>query len=157
MTPKVNSSCEKIASEMVANKRMAALQDLDLEGDWDPDSHDQQMSNLYGDDEDPTDEKPRWDVDIDMGDILVEHGAQETSKKQTMKKKQKEKKKKDAIDEGVDVDAMDADIVLPGNDDEEWDGTEEMRKRKLDEYLDEIYGLDFNDMASFLNFCPVQF
>ena len=155
MTPKVNFSCEKIAREMVANKRMAALQDLDLEGDWDPDAHDQQMANLYGDDEDPTDEKPQWDVDIDMGDILVEDGALETSKKQTMKKKKK-KKNKDAI-EGVDVDAMDADVVLPGNGDEEWDGTEEMRKRKLDEYLDEIHGLDFNDMASFINFCPVQF
>jgi protein KRI1 len=47
---------------------------------------------------------------------------------------------------GVDVNAMDADAERV--DDDEWDGTEEMRKRKLDEYMDEIYGLDFNDMVS---------
>ena len=147
------------ACEMVAdNKRMEALQDLDLEGDWDPDSHDRQMANLYDDDDNPTDEKPQWDVDIGIGDILAEdEDALGMSKNQTMKKKKKKKKTKDDEEnEGVDVDAMDADVAPPGND-EEWDGTEEMRKRKLDEYLDEIYGLDFNDMASFMNSYLVQF
>uniref|UniRef100_A0A5K1K0K2 43kDa secreted glycoprotein (Immunodominant antigen Gp43) n=1 Tax=Ganoderma boninense TaxID=34458 RepID=A0A5K1K0K2_9APHY len=45
---------------------------------------------------------------------------------------------------------MDADVerAPPAfDDDEEWDGTEEMRKRKLEEYMDEVYGLDFNDMV----------
>lgn len=47
---------------------------------------------------------------------------------------------------------MDADAA-PGSsalehDEEEWDGTEEMRKRKLDEYMDELYGLEFNDIVS---------
>ena len=46
---------------------------------------------------------------------------------------------------------MDADAVQPQlsylNDDEEWDGTEEMRKRKLAEYMDEVYGLEFNDVV----------
>jgi len=46
---------------------------------------------------------------------------------------------------------MDADVEQPEMDDEEWDGTEEMRKRKLDEYMDEIYGLDFNDMVNRLS------
>ncbi|KAF7294012.1 Kri1-C domain-containing protein [Mycena kentingensis (nom. inval.)] len=32
-------------------------------------------------------------------------------------------------------------------DDEEWDGTEEMRKRKLKQWVDEIYALDFNDIV----------
>lgn len=51
---------------------------------------------------------------------------------------------------GVDVDAMDADAAPSqslGFDDEEWDGTEEMRKRKLDEYMNELYGLEFNDIV----------
>jgi len=53
------------------------------------------------------------------------------------------------LDEGgVDLDEMDADVQqVRGDDDEEWDGTEEMRKRKLEEYMDEVYGLEFNDMV----------
>jgi protein KRI1 len=123
-----------------------ALQDLDLEGDWDPESHDQQMADLYGNDDPYVDDKPQWDDDIDIGDIMSD-----TTEDQVMSNKKKKKKKKDKApveeDEGVDVDAMDADVQR-GTDEEEWDGTEEMRKRKLDEYMDEIYGLDFNDMVS---------
>ena len=50
------------------------------------------------------------------------------------KKKKKDKKKKsgeDGEEEGVDVDMMDADLVDSGainGIEEEWDGTEEMRK-----------------------------
>lgn len=53
------------------------------------------------------------------------------------------------VDRGVDPEEMDADVERPPTleDEEEWDGTEEMRKRKLEEYMDEIYGLDFNDMV----------
>jgi protein KRI1 len=119
-----------------------ALQDLDLEGDWDPNAHDQQMAGLYGDDSNGDDEKPQWDDDIDIADINPE--KESISKK---KKKKKKAKEADDADEGVDVDAMDADVERM-DDDEEWDGTEEMRKRKLNEYMDEIYGLDFNDMVS---------
>ena len=126
-----------------------ALQDLDLEGDWDPDSHDQQMAGLYGDDDVDVDDKPQWDDDIDIGDIMSGTEEQVMSNK---KKKNKKKKGKAPADEneGVDVDAMDAD-VQHGDDEEEWDGTEEMRKRKLDEYMNEIYGLDFNDMVGMLS------
>ena len=48
--------------------------------------------------------------------------------------------------DGVDVDAMDAEVPQE-EDQEEWDGTEEMRKRKAQEYMDEVYGMDFNDMV----------
>lgn len=39
----------------------------------------------------------------------------------------------------------------PGNsgDDEEWDGTDEMRKRKLDEYMEDLYKLEFNDIVRY--------
>lgn len=70
-------------------------------------------------------------------------------KKEKKKKEKKEKKKKKTGDEGgVDVDFMDADVDRGEGEEEEWDGTEEMRKRKLDEYMDEIYGLDFNDLVA---------
>jgi protein KRI1 len=124
---------------------MEALQNLDLDGEWDPAVHDRQMAELYENDE-GDDEKPGWDEDIDIDDIIPDY--QGASQKNT--KKKKKKKKKTAEDEegglGVDVDAMNADVDRLA-DDEEWDGTEEMRKNKLDEYMDEIYGLDFNDMV----------
>ena len=122
----------------------SALEKLDLDGDWDPDSYDKQMTDIYGMDDDGAvdDEKPHWDDDIDIGDIVPEEDDSDKQKKKKKKKKTKEEKAED----GVDVDEMDADVER-AVDDEEWDGTEEMRKRKLDEYMDEIYGLEFNDMV----------
>ena len=137
----------------------AALQALDLEGDWDPDAHDRQMAELYandaaefGADDIIDDEKPTWDDDIDIGDIVPLEDEDDIGGEGSSKKKKKKKKKKkgedDGMDEGgVDVDEMDAEVERPAMDDEEWDGTEEMRKRKLEEYMDEVYGLDFNDMV----------
>jgi protein KRI1 len=54
----------------------------------------------------------------------------------------------DAVD--VDIDEMDADAPEHSGttwDDVEWDGTEEMRKRVLDQYMEELYELEFNDMV----------
>lgn len=33
---------------------------------------------------------------------------------------------------------------------EDWDGTEEMRKKKVEEFLDEVYGMEFNDIVRFV-------
>ncbi|KAJ3800296.1 KRI1-like family C-terminal-domain-containing protein [Lentinula aff. detonsa] len=122
------------------------LRELDLEGDWDPEAHDRQMTGLYGDDADyDEDGKPTWEDDIDIGDIPLLDGLENESQS----KKKKKKKIKDREDDGVNIDAMDADVakVDDADDDDEWDGTEEMRKRKVEEYMDEVYGLDFNDMV----------
>lgn len=115
---------------------------MDLEGEWDPEAHDQQMAALYGDDADyDEDGKPTWDDDINIGDIAMANDSESTRQK----KKKKKKGEKAVEEDGVSVDAMDADIDKV--DDNEWDGTEEMRKRKIEEYMDEVYGLDFNDMV----------
>lgn len=148
-----------------------ALQELDLEGEWDPEKHDQQLQTLFAEEgdggeegdemEDPNirfdeDGKPVWDDDIDLGDIPIsDDDAAPVSKKSKKEKKKERKKKKkkggEGVDEGVgvDVDAMDADRLAEINvdDGEEWDGTEEMRKRKWKEYMDNLYELDFNDMV----------
>ncbi|KIY63150.1 Krr1-domain-containing protein [Cylindrobasidium torrendii FP15055 ss-10] len=122
------------------------LRELDLDADWDPDAHDAQMAGLYGDDgELDDDEKPVWADDIDIGDIPFDDNEEKQQSKK--KKKKKGKKKAEAEQDGVDLDAMDADVER-NPDDEEWDGTEEMRKRKLDEYMDELYELDFNDLVA---------
>ncbi|KAF7289267.1 Kri1-C domain-containing protein [Mycena indigotica] len=136
----------------VATGEVESLNELgiDLDAPWDPDAHDKQMAGLYalnGEDDgdnDGDDEKPTWNDDIDIGDIYVEPDLAAPEKK----RKKKKKKKDEAADEdGVDVDIMDADVVPEYDAEEEWDGTEEMRKRKLKEWMDEIYALDFNDIV----------
>ncbi|KAG1856903.1 KRI1-like family C-terminal-domain-containing protein [Suillus tomentosus] len=129
-----------------------AFKEFDLDADWDPEAHDTQMAGLYHDvndsDVDVDPEKPVWDDDVDIDDIIPPSHPAESSSSSNKKKKKKKKKKNDEVDdEGVDIDAMDADVVRE-YDEEEWDGTEEMRKRKLDEYMDEVYGLEFNDMVA---------
>lgn len=109
------------------------------------------MAQLYENDAhgDVEDEKPQWDDDIDIDDIIPreEEGLQTRGGKAKKSKKKKKKENGDEIDDGVDVEEMDANVVHLRADDEEWDGTEEMRKRKLEEYMDEAYGLEFNDMV----------
>ena len=136
-----------------------ALKELDLEGEWDPEKHVQQMARLFNRDTEEDDDvefdqdgKPKWEDEIDIGDIAIPDDDAvfdgDSGKSKTEKKKKKKKKGNEDEDEGaVDIDAMDADAEPLQEDDEEWDGTEEMRKRKLDEYMDEVYGLDFNDIV----------
>ncbi|KAJ7643238.1 KRI1-like family C-terminal-domain-containing protein [Mycena rosella] len=129
---------------------------IDLDAPWNPEEHDQQMQKLYelngAEDDDAEfendDEKPMWGDDVDIGDIPMSPSFGPSTSKAEKKKKKKKKKGGEDEDEGVDIDAMDADVVpLGGDDDEEWDGTEEMRKRKLDEWMNEVYALDFNDIV----------
>ncbi|KAI0317422.1 KRI1-like family C-terminal-domain-containing protein [Amylostereum chailletii] len=134
-----------------------ALENLDLEGDWDPDAYDRQMAAVLDEVDGALeveivdDEKPTWDDDIDVADIVPPSEDEEqqasSSKSKKKDKKKKEKKKKAEEEDGVDIDMMDADAEQVWGEDE-WDGTEEMRKKVLDKYMDEIYGLDFNDMAA---------
>jgi protein KRI1 len=139
----------------------AALQELDLEGEWDPEKHDRQMEGLFADEEvDEVEEqydedgKPVWNDDIDIGDIHVSEDddavpiASSSSKKDKKKKKKKKKGGDDEEMEGVDVDMMDADHLGEQDEEEEWDGTEEMRKRKWNEYMAELDEMDFNDLVS---------
>jgi protein KRI1 len=106
------------------------------------------------------DEKPTWDDDIDIGDIVPPSddderpaaGPSNNRERKKEKRKDKKKRKKDADaeeEDGVDIDMMDADapVVVDAGGEDEWDGTEEMRKRVLDKYMDEIHGLEFNDMV----------
>ncbi|KAG1746404.1 KRI1-like family C-terminal-domain-containing protein [Suillus lakei] len=152
----VRRKLERIGREGGVNvdPNAEAFKEFDLDADWDPEAHDKQMSGLYhdgGGDDDDTDvdqEKPVWDDDVDIDDIIPSSQPAESSSSSNNKKKKKKRKKDEDNDEGVDIDAMDADVVRTYDDDEEWDGTEEMRKRKLDEYMDEVYGLEFNDMVA---------
>jgi protein KRI1 len=103
------------------------------------------MAELHENDDGVEDEKPHWEEDFDIDHLIPDKELQKNPKK---KKKKKKNDENEGAEAAVDIDAMDADMAIQ-TDDEEWDGTEEMRKRKLDEYMDEIYGLDFNDMVRF--------
>lgn len=121
---------------------IAALQDLDLEGDWDPDAHDRQMAGIYAQDDDGEfydEEKPMWDDDINVDDIVPPVASS------SKKKSKKDARKGNAV---IDEDGYyEMDEGGEWND-EEWDGTEEMRKEKLQEYMDSLLELEFNDVVS---------
>ena len=106
------------------------------------------------------DEKPTWDDDIDIDDIVprrqdeARNASTSLDVKERKKAKKEKKKAKDVDMDGVDVDEMDADALEDGGnkwDEVEWDGTEEMRKRVLDQYMEELYELEFNDMVRLLS------
>jgi protein KRI1 len=132
-----------------------ALQDLDLEGDWDPDAHDRQMAGIYGQDDDGEfydEEKPTWDDDINIDDIVPPVASSSRKEKKSNKDRKKGKKANNGDEDyeiggGDEADGEDAEW-----DDEEWDGTEEMRKKKLQEYMDSLLELEFNDVVSATRF-----
>jgi protein KRI1 len=132
----------------------AALEALDLDGDWDADAYDQQMAAVLAEtDGDGNDKKPTWDDDIDIDDIVPpsRDDARSSAAKERKKAKKKERKKmRDDEADAVDADEMDADATAHSGtrwDEVEWDGTEEMRKHVLDQYMEELYELEFNDMV----------
>ncbi|KIK82657.1 hypothetical protein PAXRUDRAFT_832162 [Paxillus rubicundulus Ve08.2h10] len=143
-----------------------ALAHLDLDADWDPSKHDIQMAKLYEDynidivDDDDI-EKPTWEDDINIDDIVPP--VEVKSKAQLKKDKKKDKKRRDDRDDqdedlGVDADEMDADVDGGWNErdnGEEWEGTEEERKRKVDAYMDEVVNrLGFSGISSHM---PTRF
>lgn len=108
------------------------------------------MADLYAHNEDlpvQDDGKPTWDDDIDITDIAPD---EEPSSKKKKSKKKKKSEDDDMNEGGVNIDDMDADLEKPGPslDEEEWDGTEETRKKALDKYMDELYEMEFNDLVS---------
>lgn len=114
------------------------------------------MAGIYGADEpeggDGIDsEKPTWDDDIDITDIVPPEPEPQLEPGPSKKKrKDKKKKRKDADEEGeedgVDVDEMDAD--LPSS------SKSKLSKKVLDEAMDDVYGLEFNDLVGDL---PTRF
>ncbi|KAL5504664.1 KRI1 [Sanghuangporus vaninii] len=141
---------ERIGKEGGKSADDEALQQLDLEGDWDPETHDRQMAGIYGEDEplgeeDVDLEKPIWDDDIDITDIIPpESESQPEAGPSKKRKKDKKKKQKNSIDvdyeeDGVDVDEMDADLPTNSN--------SKLSKRVLDSEMDDVYALEFNDLV----------
>jgi hypothetical protein len=101
-------------------------------------------------------EKPNWDDDINIDDI--DPPTKTKSKAELKKQNKKERKKNKKAEDGVDVDEMDADLDAGADWDDwddggdEWKGTEEERKRKVDAYMDEVVNkLGFSGIVSLLS------
>lgn len=131
----------RIALRRVLTPFVTALQDLDLEGDWDPEAHDRQMAGVYAQDDDGEfceEDKPTWDDDINIDDIVPPVASSSRKKNKKDKKKGKDEDEEHGLSEEYEG----------YGEDEEWDGTEEMRKRKVQEYMDSLLDLDFDDVVS---------
>ncbi|EJD08084.1 uncharacterized protein FOMMEDRAFT_116527 [Fomitiporia mediterranea MF3/22] len=153
----IREKLERIGREGGKDADDEALAQLDLEGDWDPEAHDKQMTGIYGEDDGDDGgevdlEKPTWDDNIDITDIVPaqpEAGPSSLSSTSKNKNKKKDKNKKSkaqdgdyAEDGGVDIDEMDADFIntnLTSN--------SKVNPKELDEAMDDVYGLEFNDMV----------
>ncbi|KAI8639130.1 KRI1-like family C-terminal-domain-containing protein [Parasitella parasitica] len=111
---------------LITGNKAVGLENIDLDGDFDPSIFDAQMDNVFDDDyyndqEGGLNEKPVWDDDIETG--------------------------------LPDEDIMDADY-LPGGDKYEGQGTTkksaatevESKKRKFNDLMDEYYALNYEDV-----------
>ncbi|PVF96620.1 Krr1-domain-containing protein [Serendipita vermifera] len=150
----IREKVERIEREGGKGVKSEALRGLeeDLDEEWDPAKHDRQMREMYDEEEFygvQDDEKPQWADDIDITDIIGEEEVvEETSSKKKRKRKGKGDNSKEDNFGAVDMEQMDADIERDWDWEEaNFDGTEDSRKRLIDKYMDEIYGLEFNDMV----------
>ncbi len=115
---------------------LIALAQLDLEGDWDPDAYDKQIAGIYGDDAPDINmndaEKPTWDDDIDITDILPSSSTKSLGKKKVVSQPH--------------TDVVDEDVAEELIDEEQYEDAE-TRKRKWDEHMKKVDEMDFNDMV----------
>jgi len=103
------------------------------------------MAGIYAQDGDGgsyDEEKPTWDDDINIEDIVSPPPFPSKGKKS----KKGRKKGKTTGDNDEDYGMGEGDETY--GEGEEWDGTEEMRKKKLQEYMDSLLELEFNDVVS---------
>ncbi|KAJ1646748.1 Ribosome biogenesis protein Kri1 [Coemansia asiatica] len=145
----------------ITGNKTVGFDTLDLDGDFDPSKFDSQMETIFSGDyyKEGDTEKPTWDDDIDIGDIVGEEEEEEAEQQQQQSKKGKRsgKKGKEAAkrSHGNDDDddfIMDADYLDDANQNaavnpEAFESTKAELKDKVSEYLDNYYQLDFEDVV----------
>ncbi|KAK4055204.1 Kinetochore protein Spc24 [Microbotryomycetes sp. JL201] len=149
----------------VAGQGTKGLEELDLEGDWDPEEHDRKMAQVYGEEYgqmEDDDFKPTWDDDIDITDIVGHDedadadaamslpfvsGTEKSSKEEqlhdqdedaaagTTKSSKRKDKKRKRDEEGFPAELMSAAREQADDD----------QRQMLDKLEDEYYGIDYED------------
>ncbi|GAA5949086.1 hypothetical protein JCM21900_004854 [Sporobolomyces salmonicolor] len=138
------------------------LEELDLEGDWDEQKHEEAMRKVYGEDYEGVEDdgfKPTWDDDIDITDIVGADGGsddedgdlhmpfastsalpasaspepEEVESKKSKKEKRKKGVKRD--EEGFPTELLE----------KAKEGGDEERQKMLDRMVDEYYGIEYED------------
>lgn len=130
----------------ITGAEVEGFEDLDIDGDFDPDAYDQKMANIYSQEyyTEADKKKPVFEDDIDIGDI---YEAEPKGKK--LKKAKKGHVEEDEDDEDLDMDAD----HLPGGQVYVKEETGK-RKKELDRALEDMYALDYEDMIDDL---PTRF
>ncbi|ORY07854.1 Krr1-domain-containing protein [Basidiobolus meristosporus CBS 931.73] len=143
----------KKIQEITGNNNVG-FDDVDLDGEFDPNKHDEKMGTLFNDTyyDAEDNKKPVFDDDIDISDIVTEEPVEEP------KKGKKNKKGKEPANVEEDDFIMDADYLPGGEHFEEAKPKKgkdkKSNKRSMDEYLDDYYQLDYEDMVGDL---PTRF
>ncbi|RIA98498.1 KRI1-like family C-terminal-domain-containing protein [Glomus cerebriforme] len=146
--------------------------DVDLEEDFDPNKYDEKMHKVFDDNyyaREADNEKPEWNDDVDIGDIVDSNSSDQNINSiiNIVKEYNNYGDYNQEPDGVIDDFIMDADY-LPGGEkydetkfkkkksDKRRDEIEEKKKvkRKFDEYLDEYYQLDYEDI---IDDTPVRF
>ncbi|KAJ1670919.1 Ribosome biogenesis protein Kri1, partial [Coemansia sp. RSA 25] len=146
----------------ITGNKTVGFDALDLDGDFDPAKFDSKMDEMFGDGAQVDLEKPTWDDDIDIGDLVSDGDEQpsSSSKKGKKAKKSKKGKRADAIDDDNDF-IMDADYLDgAGGTSATQSAAVDPAKRdqlkdKVSEYMDKYYQLDFEDIVG--NDLPTRF
>ncbi|KAJ2909317.1 Ribosome biogenesis protein Kri1, partial [Coemansia aciculifera] len=146
----------------ITGNKTVGFDALDLDGDFDPAKFDSKMDEIFGDSAQVDLEKPTWDDDIDIGDLVSDGEEQLASSSKKSKKAKKSKKSKQADSYDADNDfIMDADYLDGGADASVAHPTvvdsakRDQLKDKVSEYMDKYYQLDFEDIVG--NDLPTRF
>ncbi|KAJ1816802.1 Ribosome biogenesis protein Kri1, partial [Coemansia sp. RSA 2598] len=141
----------------ITGNRTVGFDTLDLDGDFDPSKFDSQMNAIFNGDyyNEGDSEKPTWDDDIDISDIVGEEEAGMQPKKGKRggnKGKGAAKRSHNDGDGDVDDFIMDADYLDGAQrsadvDSEVIESSKAELKDKVSEYLDNYYQLDFEDVV----------
>ncbi|KAJ2635600.1 Ribosome biogenesis protein Kri1 [Coemansia sp. RSA 1286] len=139
----------------ITGNKTVGFDALDLDGEFDPTKFDTQMDTIFNGDyyKEGDSEKPTWDDDIDIGDIVGED--EDDQQKQSKKSKRGSKKGKEVAERsyGDDDDfIMDADYLDDAQqsvavDSEALELSKAELKNKVSDYLDNYYQLDFEDVV----------
>ncbi|KAJ2380418.1 Ribosome biogenesis protein Kri1, partial [Coemansia sp. RSA 2603] len=140
----------------ITGNSVVGFDSLDLNGDFDPSKFDTQMDTIFNDNfyGQADNEKPVWDDDIDIGDIVSGEEDEKPSKKgkRSSKKGKKTTAHNDGDDDGdfiMDADYLD-DSQMPAAravDPEAVESSKSELKDKVSEYMDKYYQLDFEDVV----------